>query len=99
MRVRCRGLRLEFEEGLPRLQAEELARQWITLRRGHVAGLCTAIMPAGCAGWATIINRGIRLRGGRAGQITVEFRGRQPRRSQSEILHSPGFLILMAFPQ
>jgi hypothetical protein len=33
--------RLEFEEGLPRLQAEELARQWITLRGGHVAGLCT----------------------------------------------------------
>jgi hypothetical protein len=42
----CEAARLEFEEGLPRLQAEELARQWIPLRRGHVAGLCTAIAQA-----------------------------------------------------
>ena len=33
---------LEYDEGLPRLQAEALARQWLIAQRGSLNGIVTA---------------------------------------------------------
>jgi len=86
--------RLEFEEGLPRLQAEELARQWITLRRGHVAGLCTAIMPAAAPAGRPSSSALPDSKGGRGGQIIMGFRGVNRAGGTERFFSQAGILIL-----